>query len=96
MDTKTYLKQARTYEFNSMQAKLRNNNDIADRYECMSKMSMIDAVDSFNNFTPKYKKFSSPSNQFYGKKDLLICIIIFCGVLILMCIFNYFLSNYLL
>ena len=44
MNTTSHLEQARTYEFNAMQAKQGGDEQLASRYEYMSKMSMIDAA----------------------------------------------------
>ena len=46
MNTRSHLEQARTYEFNAMQAKRGGDEQLASRYEYMSRMSMIDAARS--------------------------------------------------
>jgi hypothetical protein len=58
MNTRSHLEQARTYEFNAMQAKQGGDEQLASRYEYMSKMSMIDATRCFER---ESKYYSNPN-----------------------------------
>lgn len=73
MSTKSYLEQARKHEFNAMQANLRGDKQLADRYESMARMSLIDSAECFNRENNYY------NNKYYNNKYSGKCNIDFSG-----------------
>ena len=64
MNTLSHLEQARTYEFNAMQASLAGDEKLSDRYEYMSRMSTIDAARCFKRESKYYN-----NHNVYHKVD---------------------------
>ena len=87
MNTKSHLEQARRYEFNAMQAEKGGDEQLAHRYEYMSKMSMMDAATCFDK-----------ENQYYDYSNMRNCSIDFSGsklpIIIGICI-GIFISTFL-